>query len=364
MDIFGKKYSKEQIEHYVGRIGQVAGSRHYRLTGGKSEGVRAVDVNAGNGFKFTILPDRCMDISLCTYKGVNLVYQGETGEVHPSYYTGVGNDWMKGFFAGLVTTCGLQNLSGFCVDEGEPYGTHGDISYVPAQEFKDLSRWEGDEYILEFEGVMEESVFFGSKLILRRNIKSVAGERKLIITDKVENAGMKKTPFVILYHINAGFPLLDEHTRLVLTSKKVWGYDQKSEENIDQHQAFDSPQQEFPEENFLHTMVSDESGRYHAGILNPHLEQGLGMYISANTNALPYISQWKSAANKEYVLAIEPVNTKVANRVQLREEGILPYLNPGEEKEMVVEIGVLEGAQQLLAFENKVNCILEGKARK
>jgi hypothetical protein len=359
VDIFGKKYTREQIENYVGRFRQVAGSRKYRLSEGKAEGVRGVDVNAGNGFHYTVLPDRCMDISLCSYKGINLVYQGETGEVHPSYYTGIGNDWMKGFFAGLVTTCGLQNLGAPCTDEGESYGLHGDIAYVPAENFNDLSRWENDDYILEFEGVMQESVFFGSKLILRRNIKSVAGERKLVITDRVENAGMKETPFLILYHINAGFPLLDENARLVLSSKSVWGYDEQSVKNMDKHRIFDPPQEFFPEENFLHTMAADEDGRCYAGVLNPSLGQGLGLYISANVDALPFISQWKSAANKEYVLAIEPVNTKVANRVQLKKEGILPYLKPGETKEMRVEIGILDGADQLSAFEQKVNRILE-----
>ena len=78
VDIFGKKYTREQIENYVGRFRQVAGSRKYRLSEGKAEGVRGVDVNAGNGFHYTVLPDRCMDISLCSYKGINLVYQGET----------------------------------------------------------------------------------------------------------------------------------------------------------------------------------------------------------------------------------------------------------------------------------------------
>ena len=360
MKLYGKSFNRKQLESSIGRIGQIAGSRHYRLIEGKSDGVRAIDVNTGGGLLYTVLPDRAMDISLCSYKGVNLVYQGETGETHPSYYTGIGNDWMNGFFAGLLTTCGLQNLSGPCMDEGIHYGLHGGISYTPAARFNDMSRWEGDEYILEFEGIMEESVFFGTKLILKRNIKSIAGDKKLLITDSVENIGSKKVPFVILYHINAGFPLLDQNSKFVLSTKNVWPYDKKSEQNIDKYSSFEIPVEDFPEENFLHKMAADKEGMCYAAVINPSIESGLGLYVCANVDSLPYISQWKSAANREYVMAMEPVNTKVANRLELRKEGILPVIKPGEIKKMKVEIGVLAGGDEIDAFEKKVSQIVEG----
>jgi hypothetical protein len=60
--IYGREHSKQELMKRAGDISQIAGAKQYILEDGKARGVRAVDVKAGGGLSFTILPDRGMDI--------------------------------------------------------------------------------------------------------------------------------------------------------------------------------------------------------------------------------------------------------------------------------------------------------------
>ncbi len=77
-------------------------------------------------------------------------------------------------------------------------------------------RWDGDECCLECRGVMRQSRLFGENLVLTRRISAWLGESSLQIEDTVRNEGWEPAPFMILYHINVGFPVLDEGSRLIV----------------------------------------------------------------------------------------------------------------------------------------------------
>jgi hypothetical protein len=107
MKIGDKEYTRAQILERVGSINQLAGTRHYILNDGRSKGIAAVDVDTGSGLRFTVLPDRGLDISLAAFKGTSLVYLTPNGEVNPAFYEPQGPGWLRTCFAGLLTTCGL-----------------------------------------------------------------------------------------------------------------------------------------------------------------------------------------------------------------------------------------------------------------
>jgi hypothetical protein len=62
------------------------------------------------------------------------------------------------------------------------------------------------------------------------------------------------------------------------------------------------------------------------------------------------------AAEGEYVLGFEPANCLVEGRAKERERGTLQFLEPGETREFLVHIGVLDGNTQIDQFksENKL----------
>lgn len=347
MRIAGREYSRREVERRIGNLRQLGGIRACELSDGRSRGVRALEVATGSGLAFTILPDRGMDIADFTFKGMSLVYHTAAGIAHPSYHDPAGLEWLRVFFAGLLTTCGLTYFGSPGRDGDSELGLHGRYSSTPAARVADLSRWEGDEYVLEASGVVEEASLFGEKLRLSRSISSRIGSRSVSIRDRVENFGGFPSPFVILYHVNAGFPLLDESAELISASRKVEPYDERSAAALDDAARFEAPTPQYSEQNFLHSMAADENGFTRAALVNAALAGGLGLSLSWRTSTLPYLSEWKMLADVDYVAGLEPVNTKIANRAELRRQGLLPMLAPGESRDMELAISVLEGQSEI-----------------
>ena len=133
--------TKQQLLKYAGSVSQLGGIRDFTFNDGKMKGVRAIEVNTGK-LKFTILPDRCMDIANAEFCGENLVWISKTGITAPTYYEKDGKNWLHGFFGGLMTTCGLRNIGG-PVDE---HGLHGRIANIPAEKVSVFADWIYDEY--------------------------------------------------------------------------------------------------------------------------------------------------------------------------------------------------------------------------
>ncbi len=347
INLFNKEFETGELRKKVGNLYQIGGTRHYELTEGNQRGTRAIDVNTGSGLCFTVLPDRGMDISLASYKGINLVYLTPNGEVNPSFYNPNGAEWLKVFFAGLLTTCGLTYLGAPGEDEKLQLGLHGRHTAIPARKVCDLSMMDVNDYNIHLTGIVEDSTLMGEKIIMKREIKSKVGSKSLTINDEVENYGSLPCPFTILYHINFGFPLLDECSNILVNSEKAEPYDEISKSGIDRRNSFEAPTSDYQEHNFLHYMKTDESGYAYAAVINKELLDGIGVYIKFKADTLPYLSEWKMAREIDYALGLEPSNTKCQNRRILRENGMLPMLEPGERRSMEIEIGVIEGQDEI-----------------
>lgn len=327
---------KSEILKYTGNLSQLGGSRHYTLSEGPARGIRATDINTGSGLMYTILPDRGMDISLASYKGINLVYLTCNAETHPAFYEPEGIGWLRTFTAGLLTTCGLTYLGSPCEDEGEQLGLHGRISTTPARRFSDLSEWDGEKYFIKVRGTIEEGFLFGNKLRLEREISSVLGENTIHVHDKTTNFGSKPSPFTILYHLNFGYPLLSEDTELIIEPSETIPRDPDAYPGLNEFRSFIRPQPEYKEQVFYHKMKGNHSGETEVTIRN--LKIKTAVTIRFNIKQLPYVTQWKMMGNGEYVLGIEPCNIPCKSRNVLRQENILPFLQPEESKNIDFKI--------------------------
>ena len=106
----------QYLAERMGDLSQIAGVKRYTLAEGKAAGVEAVDVETGGGLCYTVLPGRGMDIARLTYKGVPVSFMSKTRVVGPQYYEPEGFNWMRSFFGGMLTTCGLSNAGIPCED--------------------------------------------------------------------------------------------------------------------------------------------------------------------------------------------------------------------------------------------------------
>jgi len=111
-----------------------------------------------------VLPDRGLDISRASYKGINLVYQTLNGEVHPAFYDASSSRWLHTFFGGLLTTCGVTYMGHPSRDGKDNLGLHGRYSTIPACKLNNLSQWVDDEYQIEISGIREECSLFGDRI--------------------------------------------------------------------------------------------------------------------------------------------------------------------------------------------------------
>lgn len=341
--IYGREMSKRELMKRIGDISQIAGAKQYTLDSGKAEGLHAVDVKTGGGLNFTILPGRGMDIAWADYKGMALSFISKTGVVHPAYFEPAGIGFLRSFYAGLLTTCGLTYMGAACEDEGKPLGLHGRASHLPAEDLCVSNEWDGDDFIMKVRGRIRESTLFGENITLTREIRSKLGENKIHLSDIVENCGYERQPLMLLYHFNLGFPLLDEGTKLVFPGGPVKARDKEAEKGIGNYTEFSGPVHEYREQVFYHDPVSKENGEVTALLYNEKLSlSGLGFYLKYNKKQLPYFIEWKQTGEGDYTVGMEPATWYPEGRSEARKRGELIFIEPGEIKTFDMEVGITE----------------------
>ncbi|GAJ02469.1 unnamed protein product, partial [marine sediment metagenome] len=272
--LFFSSLKKHEILERVGDISQLCDAREMMYTEGKSDGVQAIEVNTCSGFAFTVLPSRGLDIPRASYNGIPLAWQSETGVTSPFLFQPEGLEFLYSFFGGLLTTCGLTYAMHPCIDEDRELGIHGRISNTPAYDVNIDKYWEGDDYIIRISGKVREAYVHGDNLILHRSITTKLGSSKLLVEDVVENAGYQKSPLMMLYHVNAGWPVVSENSKLISPAAKVVPRDDEAKVEAEKFAEFMSPQKDFAERVYFIDMIPDSKGKVTLGIVNEKMEIG------------------------------------------------------------------------------------------
>ena len=347
MKLYGKNWTRREIEARVGRIEAIGGIRKFRMQDGPESEVEMIQVRTGAGLSYNLNASRALDIGLAEFCGVPISWHSVNGEIHPSYFDSSGSEWLRTAVGGLLMTCGLTQVGSPCEDNGEWLGIHGRIHHQPARILTAEGSWEEDEYLINIKGVVEETKIFGEYLRLTRHIKSKLGENKIAIHDVVENIGFESAPHMILYHFNFGFPLLSEHTKITFPSKKVLARDQGTP--VDGYEGFQEPECGIPERVYYHELDSDKMENDIAEVIiqNPNFpllanqsDKVLTVRLSWNIRTLPKLIQWQMHGAGTYALGIEPSNCDVKGRVYERDNGSLIFLEPGEQKDYILEISL------------------------
>ncbi len=350
-ELYGMTLSKREILERVGDISQICDARQMRFDDGRAEGVRSIEITTGSGLAFTLLPSRGLDISRASYRGTPLSWLSAVGETSPYYYQPEGMEWLKGFFGGLLTTCGLSHASHPCEDDGESLGLHGPVSHIPAQDVSVVKEWRDEDYHITVSGSVREVSVYGRNLVLHRTLETSLGGRSLTITDTVENAGFRTSPLMLLYHVNPGWPVLSEQSRISAPVLSSRGFDERSDAEAGTWNTFLPPQKDYEQRGWFHDMSADATGIVPVCIVNETLE--LGVYLSYPKKEFPYFVEWKQLGQGEYVVGIEPGNI-TGNRAHMRGEGTLEFIEPGAVRQFTLEIGVLAGRTEIASFIKRI----------
>lgn len=319
------------MNKYIGHRTQVSGVEEHRLVGGKGDGMRIYEATNGLGIELTASPDRNGDITRLRFKGIQMNYMSPCGYVAPSYYDETGSNWLKSFTAGFLTTCGLNGVGTPCVDEGEEISLHGTIANQPCAQ----SYFEEDDEKIVLHFVTYDEVIFGRKMALRRQIIISKKENSFEIVDEIENTSDAKAPFEILYHMNMGYPLLDEESVVEIPAASVVARDEHAKEDIENCLKMEEPTVGYQERCYYHKFA-DNKGK--ASIYQPKLDTKLT--ITFDATELDGFVEWKMMGVRDYVLGLECGNCYPDGRKVMRETGMLKFLEPGEKKTYKVKVSL------------------------
>ncbi len=349
MLLYGKTWTRRELEARVGRIDALGGVRKYCLNEGPEAGIELIQVRTGSGLSYWVNAFHGLDISLAEFFGVPISWQSVNGEIHPAFYDPRGSEWLRTAAGGLLMTCGLTNVGSPSSDKNEELGLHGRLHHLPARQVVAESYWQADELEMRIKGVVEENRIFGENLRLTREIKSKLGENRIFIEDVVENIGFENSPHMILYHFNFGFPLMTKSTQILFPSKQVRPRENETPlEGFDRWQEPEVGYQErvYYHENFMMTK-SDRTKTEMASVIiknsNFALQPAIPLAVRLSWSAatLPKLIQWKMPRAGINALGIEPANCLVEGRAAERQRGTLVILEPGASVQYFLEIEIL-----------------------
>ena len=356
----GKNWKKDELVSYIGDPEQIAGARASVLSDGKAEGVKAIDIDTGGGFRFTTLPGRGMDIPSASYKGRTLNFFSGTGVTAPGYYEEPGMGWLRSFYAGLLTTCGITYSGAPGVDQGQPLGLHGRIANSGAENLSINQEWEGDEYLISVKGRIREASLFGENMTLTRTIETCLGGKSFKLHDVIENRGFEPQPLMMLYHFNFGFPLLSPNARIVAPITASDAKDEESSNNkgTEECLVFPEPQAGYKEKVYFHTLAGSE--KTFIALVNRDIGDGspLGIVERFSRNELPYCTEWKYPCKGCYVLGLEPGTVPPIGRAALREKGSLPMLDGQQKYPVTITFEVVDTIREIEELEKEAESLV------
>ncbi|MFZ4453858.1 DUF4432 family protein [Salibacterium aidingense] len=320
----------------VGDIRQLAGMERVKNLEGREKGNELIRVRNGNGLNFDIQMDRGMDIGRCECNGVPISWISPSGFASPPFYNSEGRKWEKTFGGGLITTCGLQTVGKPSEVGGEHYGLHGSISHTPGELIEKNSYWINDTYIQKMKGRMIEVLDIGEVFELERTVYTSSNSNEIEIYDQVTNISYKSQYHAMMYHVNLGYPLLSESTKMRLPDSDMESINgNMAEERVDQ---FPPPKESASPTVILHHLKGPNEKTILVSNFITTLEKKLHLKMEWDTETMPKLTQWKHPGRGKYVMGLEPGNVSTKGRDVLIREGEMPALDPHESVSYSIKI--------------------------
>ncbi len=300
---------------YVARPEQMLENEEVTLRQGDGRTLTCQKIALPGGLAATVCWDRCMGITRLRYRGVPIAYLGKTEERDD-----LSQPFESRFSGGMLYTCGLLNVGPG--DGGQP--THGRI-HMQSAAYRGVRL--ADE-ALTLWGEMREASLLGENLLLRRELAFSLETAQVRVSDTLVNQSAHPQPYMLLYHINLGYPFLSEHLKLSLPSgTETRPATAEARAHAAELAGCGAPMPDFAEQDYSHRLPAKD-GICHVAAVNAAL--GIRMELAYRADTLPLLQQWRCLRSGDYVLGLEPANNRVGGRAQAMAEGNLPVLAPFE----------------------------------
>ena len=275
----------------ISNFAQVASQRRYTYTEGRERGIEVIDCDNGC-IRFLLNVTKALDIMQLYHRGQNVSFLSKNA------FTAREVGFMERFEGGMVYTCGLDSVGG-----REGFEVHGSLHNTPAR----VVRAACDEAGIVVEAEICCTALFGQDLVLKRRIFTAIGSDTVTVEDTVTNRGVRAEDYCLLYHVNVGYPMLDEGSRVVADIAKAeprtpWSAERQADML---HIGAAVPNEE--ETCYFLTLKSPE-----ASLVNDKLGKTFTVRYSGET--LPHFLEWHSMAAGDYALGLEPATTELDDR--------------------------------------------------
>ena len=270
----------------LGNVKQVISCYEVEIKDGTAFGKKFILVNNG-ALEVAFNADNALDIAWVKYYGQNISFLSKNG-----FNSNVG-PFREKFEGGFIYTCGLDNVSACEKDKA----IHGSLHYRKAENVC----YTTDDQKVTLSGTIFNTALFGENIVLRRTY--TVTDSQIVVEDKITNEGFVPASYVLLYHVNYGYPFLDEGLELAFDQKETIPANEKTKGTIAECTTITPPQDVGSEDLYYHIL--------HKGEVDLNNNQlGISCKMQFDLEKLPYLVEWRNLFSGDYVLGIEPSTTR------------------------------------------------------
>ena len=297
----------------ISNFAQLASVRRYTYTAGKEKGIDVIDCDNGK-IRFLLNVTKALDIMQLFHEGQNMSFLSKNA------FTAREIDFTNRFEGGMLYTCGLDSVGR---REGSDIELHGTFH----NNYANVLRCECNEEEIVVEAIVESTALFGKNLVMRRRVSSRIGSSAVVVEDALENKAFAPDEYCILYHINLGYPMLDDGAKIVAD---ISGYDTRTEWSKKNASGMFNITDSIPCNN--ETCYFLKMNKPEISLINNNVGKKFTVRYSQDT--LPCFTEWHSMASGDYALGLEPASTELDNRFALKP------IAPGEKVNFKIELSV------------------------
>lgn len=275
----------------ISNFAQVASIRRYEMTEGAERGLRVLDCDNGR-LRFLLNESKALDVMQLYHMGQNVSFLSKNA------FTAREVPFSGRFEGGMLYTCGLDS-----VGAREGFELHGSHHNTPAR----VTRAEVNEKGILIEAEVRETALFGKNLLFRRRVFSAVGSETLEITDTLENCGTRAEDYCLLYHVNVGYPMLDEGAELLDDAEEVIPRTPWAAKHLAERRQIGEPVDNEEEMCYFLRLKTPRVTLKNAAL-------GKRFTLEWSGDTLPHFVEWKSMASGDYALGLEPCTTELDER--------------------------------------------------
>ena len=272
----------------VSNLSQLVSVRRYILRDGKEAGLDVIDCDTGK-IRFLVNVTKACDIMQLYHMGQNVSFISKNG------FSNQNMPFLNRFEGGMLYTCGIDSIG-----DRDGFEPHGTLHNTPAK----IISTRVDENGIVIEAEISVSSLYSENLVLRRIITANTGGESLRIDDVLCNNGYKDEKYCLLYHVNVGYPMLDDGAEIIadvaeFKPRTKYAEDRKSE----MYKITDA-------------YLDEEECCYFLNLNYPRIalvnrKIGKTLKLSYSGNTLQHFVEWKSMVKGDYALGLEPCTSEL-----------------------------------------------------